>query len=98
MFEEKYDEAIEKMKDAYPHLRDARFAIEDGTLIWHYDSRYKVDVGELQKFVNEVLGQEEYMVEFTGHVKVYARSKEEAESFSKHEMPKVFARSAKQIS
>lgn len=92
MYEEKYDEAINKIKEVYPHLKDARFEISNGELSWFMDSRFDVDINELQKFVNDFLDQKVYRVEYSGYVDVYARSEDEAKEFTEHLKPKSFTR------
>jgi hypothetical protein len=92
MYEEKYQQAIDKIKEVYPQFKDVRFTLENGELGWYYDSRYNVDIHELQKFVNNFLGQKSYRAEYVGYVNVYARSEEEAKEFTNGIKPNVISR------
>ena len=95
MYEESYQLAIDKIKETYPEFKDVRFDISDGELSWRYDSRYPtLDIGKLQQFVNDFLGQREYQVEYVAYERVYARSEEEAKEFGSRIKPKPFVRKA----
>jgi len=95
MYEEKYEEVINKIKEVYPHLKDVRFTLENGEIGWYMDSRFNVDIGELQKFVNDFLGQKVHRVKYIGYVDVYARTGDEAKEFTEHLKPKSFTREVK---
>ena len=81
MYEEKYEEAINKIKEVYPQFKDVRFTLENSELGWWYDSRYDVDIHKLQLFVNDFLGQKVFRTEYFAYMDVYARSEEEAREF-----------------
>jgi hypothetical protein len=95
MKDDKYEEAIIKLKEAYPEFKDVNFQIENGELsyqlgIWSVVE--KIDMGELQKFVNTFLGQKVYRAEYIGYFDVYARSEDEAKEFTNHIKPRVITR------
>ena len=88
MYEEKYEEAINKIKEVYPQFKDVRFILENGELGWWYNSRYDVDIHQLQLFVNDFLGQKVFRAEYFTYMDVYARSEEEAREFTKYLKPR----------
>lgn len=87
MYEEKYEEAINKIKEVYPHLKDVRFELSNGELSWIMDSRFDVDIHQLQLFVNDFLGQKVFRTEYIGYIDVYARSEDEAREFTRDIKP-----------
>lgn len=87
MYEEKYEEAIKQIKEVYPQFKDVRFTLENGELGWYMDSRFDVDIHQLQLFVNEFLGQRVFRVEYVGYIDVYARSENEAREFTRDIKP-----------
>lgn len=87
MYEEKYEEAINKIKEVYPHLKDVRFELSNGELSWIMDSRFDVDIHQLQLFVNDFLGQKVFRTEYVGYIDVYARSEDEAREFTRDIKP-----------
>lgn len=92
MYEEKYQEAIDKLKEVYPQFKDVRFILSNGELSWVMDSRFDVDISVLQQFVNKFLGQKLYRAEYVGYVNIYARSEEEAKEFTNDIKPNVISR------
>jgi hypothetical protein len=89
MYEEKYQEAIDKLKEAYPQYKNVQFYISNGEL--GYISGCLVDqinIHDLQQFVNSFLGQKVYRSEYIGYIDVYARSENEAKEFTKNIKPK----------
>jgi hypothetical protein len=95
MKDDKYEEAIIKIKESYPQLKDVEFNIENGELSYRcgiWSLMEKIDMGELQKFVNTFLGQKVYRSEYIGYIDVYARSEEEAKEFTNDIKPRVMTR------
>lgn len=95
MYDEKYQEAIDKIKEIYPQFKDVRFTLENGELgyisgAWTLIN--KININELQQFVNEFLGQKLYRAEYIGYINVYARSEEEAKDFTNGIKPNVISR------
>jgi hypothetical protein len=95
MYDEKYQEAIDKIKEIYPQFKDVRFTLENGELgyisgAWTLIN--KININELQQFVNNFLGQKSYRAEYVGYVNVYARSEEEAKEFTNDIKPNVVSR------
>lgn len=95
MYDEKYQEAIDKIKEIYPQFKDVRFTLENGELgyisgAWTLIN--KINISELQQFVNNFLGQKSYRAEYVGYVNVYARSEEEAKEFTNDIKPNVISR------
>ena len=88
MYEEKYKEAIDKLKEVYPQFKDVRFELSNGELSWIMDSRFDVDIHQLQLFVNDFLGQKVYRAEYIAYIDVYARSLDEAKEFTNYQKPK----------
>lgn len=91
MYEQKYQEAIDKLKEVYPQFKDVKFYISNGEL--HYISGAwslveQIDINELQHFVNSFLGQKVWRAEYIGYIDVYASSEEEAKEFTKDIKPK----------
>jgi len=79
-----YSEAIAVLKERHPELYHERFEITNGNL--GYDLRHDVlDIQELQKELNEILGQKEYHGKFVTYRKVYARNESEAKHFLRQE-------------
>lgn len=90
MYEEKYEEAINKLKEVYPQFKDVKFDISNGELGYisgTWSLIEKIDINELQKFVNSFLGQKVYRAEYISYVDVYARSEEEAKEFTRYFNP-----------
>mgnify|MGYP003403683475 FL=1 len=87
MYEEKYEEAINKIKEVYPQFKDVRFTLENGEIGWFMDSRFDVDIHKLQLFVNDFLGQKVFRTEYVGYIDVYARSENEAREFTRDIKP-----------
>ncbi|MCC7514593.1 MAG: hypothetical protein IT212_07855 [Bacteroidia bacterium] len=87
MYEEKYEEAINKIKEVYPQFKDVRFTLENGEIGWIMDSRFDVDIHKLQLFVNDFLGQKVFRTEYVGYIDVYARSENEAREFTRDIKP-----------
>ena len=87
MYEEKYEEAINKIKEVYPQFKDVRFTLENGEIGWIMDSRFDVDIHQLQLFVNGFLGQKVFRTEYVGYIDVYARSESEAREFTRDIKP-----------
>lgn len=87
MYKEKYEEAIKQIKEVYPQFKDVRFTLENGELGLYMDSRFDVDIHQLQLFVNEFLGQRVFRVEYVGYIDVYARSENEAREFTRDIKP-----------
>lgn len=88
-----YDNAINALKEKYPAFKDVNFDITNGVLgytsgIWCLAK--EIDIHELQKFVNEYLGQKVYRIEYTAYVELYARDENEAREFAKNERPKPY--------
>ena len=91
MYEEKYQEAIDKLKEVYPQFKDVKFDICNGELgyisdVWSLVEQ--ININELQQFVNSFLGQKVYRAEYIGYIDVYARSEDEAKEFTKDIKPK----------
>jgi len=80
MKDDKYAEAIELLKQKYPQYKDVKFDISNGVLGYIRENN-SVNIDELQKFVNEILGQKVFRAEFTTYLDVYARSREEVQEF-----------------
>ncbi len=91
MYEEKYEEAIIKLKEVYPQFKDVKFDISNGELGYisgAWSLIEKINIGEMQEFVNSFLGQKVFRAEYIGYVDVYARSEDEAKEFIKDLKPK----------
>jgi hypothetical protein len=82
MYEEKYEESINKLKEVYPLYKDVVFDITNGEL--GYIGAERIDMNELQRFINSYLGQKVYRAEYVAYADVYARSIDEAIEFSKY--------------
>ena len=87
MYEEKYEEAINKLKEVYPLYKDVKFDITNGELGYMRGAHKDIDINELQKFINSFLGQKVYRAEYVAYTHVYARSTDEAIEFSKYIEP-----------
>ena len=77
MYEEKYQEAIDKLKEVYPQFKDVKFDISNGELGYisgAWSLVEQININELQQFVNSFLGQKVYRAEYIGYIDVYARS------------------------
>ena len=91
MYEEKYQEAIDKLKEVYPQFKDVKFDISNGELGYisgAWSLVEQININELQQFVNSFLGQKVYRAEYIGYIDVYARSEDEAKEFTKDIKPK----------
>jgi len=86
MYEEKYEEAITKLKEVFPQYKDIVFDISNGEL-GHIGTE-RIDMNILQRFINSYLGQKVYRAEYYAYTDVYARSLDEAIEFSKGIKPK----------
>ena len=79
-----YQEAIEKLKQNHPELATVEFDISDGQLGYIFKSTIiELKILELQKEVNQMLGQKVYRAEYSCFTEVYATSEEEARNFAK---------------
>ncbi len=86
MYEEKYAKAIDKLKEVYPQFKEVKFTISNGELSYMsgvWSLREKINMSELQLFINDYLGQKVYRAEYIGYIDVYACSEEEAKEFTK---------------
>lgn len=86
MHEEKYAEAIAKIIENYPQYKNVKFDICDGEIGYTY-ANVRVNINELQQFINEFLGQKVYLLKYSDYVSVYARSEEEAKEFGSRIKP-----------
>ena len=88
MYDKKYEEAIQYIKNLYPEYEKVKFDITNGELGYTYGLIYVENLNELQSIVNKFLNQKVYHVEFLKVVEVYGRDEEEARLFSKELKPK----------
>lgn len=88
MYDKKYEEAIQYIKNLYPEYEKVKFDITNGELGYTLGLIYVENLKELQSIVNKFLNQKVYHVEFLKVVEVYGRDEEEAKLFSKEFKPR----------
>ena len=88
MYDKKYEEAIQHIKNLYPEYEKVKFDITNGQLGYTFGLIYVENLNELQSIVNKFLNQKVYYVEFLKVVEVCGRDEEEAILFSKEFKPR----------
>lgn len=79
-YEKEYSLVIEKVKEKFPEAKEEHLEISDGVISYDYRSQ-RLDIGAMQQYVNELLGQKVFVATYSAELKLYARNKEEAREF-----------------
>lgn len=85
MYEQKYEEAIDSLKNNHPELKGVKFEICDGVLEYSLGScpeGIEINMNQMQEKVNQFLGQRKFRVIYTGYKTIYAISEEQVREFA----------------